>query len=189
MSAIHNTGPSNFDAERPLPLGDVDDDAPSFQSLGTELRGLPRLRAPRGPQSALEFAAVWKQIDGERFDAVLAAEERAIRMLLEAIPRLAAPGSLAMPASSEPVPATRPVPALMRVRAAALAMAAALVAAVAIPAIVGSRASASGEGPVEPGLAAETAALSDREVLPVVVVRLAPGSRSELPPLPLRGGP
>lgn len=152
------------------------------ESAAAHLRALSRWKAPQAPQSALAFAAVMERLDEERLDERLAAEEPRVRRWLAAAGRLCAP-----PWLRSPVPVRRL--SVLPARVAALAAAAALVLALALPALLASRG--------RNALAAEAAALDDRDPIPIRGVEyLAPGSIELdrlLPPAPAaprrRGGP
>jgi hypothetical protein len=145
--------------------------------LAQELRALPRLRAPSGPQSALRFSEIQARIDEPAFEARLEAGDRAVRGLLQDLPRLRAPESL------QPLPRRRL--RLLPARVTALAAAAALVAALAVPALLraGDRR----------GLAAEAAALTGEPIPIRRIVRVDADSADAewllREPAARRGGP
>jgi hypothetical protein len=182
-------------------LGECPNCARTFASrlaIADRLRELPRLAAPRGPRSALDFAAIMERVDSSRLDQRLGAEEGWIRRLLACLPRLRAPATLAT-ALQLPTTVRRRRVVFTHPAFVSLAAAAALVAAVTLALFDRSGGRSGGANPRR-GLAAETAALSDREAIPVRVVYVDSRSqdaellrplRSTIPPIskPRRGGP
>ncbi len=163
-------------------------------SLAAEIAGLPRHRAPVGRGAALDFAAVYAQLDEARFERELEHADSTVARWFGATARAEAPATFTFERVRPSIQSTVRLALVRRLAACA----AVLLVGVALWPVLRP-------APAPRGFAAETAALSDRPVLAVRVVQLGGTNRevggefdrlrSESPLLPgrairpTRGGP